>query len=281
MNIKQLLKLSPYKKLFANKIIVIKCGGSALFYKKIRRKVLEDIVLLKKVGIYPVVVHGGARQISSALAKEKINPKFKQGLRVTDSQIVSIIEKVLEKINKEISYSIVKNFKSKAKGFSGKDLILVKKLEKLNGKKVDLGYVGEIISVDTDKILENIKDYIPIISCLGKNTRGFVYNINADTLAGFLASKLKAEKIIIITNVKGILKEKEKENSCVSSISEKEIQRFIKQKIISDGMLPKVKACIEALRKGVKKAHIISGKIPHALILELLTDEGIGTEITL
>ena len=273
-----LIQALPYIKKFNSKTIVLKFGGSV--GSKEFSNFANDLVLMKLVGIHPVVVHGGGSEISKALSSSGIEIEFVDGLRITCDRTMKIVESVLSgKINKEIVSTIRKNGGSSI-GLSGKDdnLLKVKKI-KLDKSSVDLGRVGKISKVNSKLIVTlNNKGYIPVISPIGCDNKGFTYNINADHAASQIASALNAEKLIMLTDVAGI---KDKKNKLISSLNKKSAKTLIKQGTIAKGMIPKVECVISALMGGVKKAHIIDGRIPHAVILETFTDSGIGTEILL
>lgn len=281
-----LLESLPYIKTFYKKIIVIKYGGNAMINKTLKNNFALDIVLMKYIGIYPVIVHGGGPQIGKILRKMGKKSKFVNGLRVTDSETMDIIEKVLAgKVNKEI-VSLVNKHGGKAVGLSGKDggLIQAKKhkLENITPETnrpeiIDLGLVGEITSVNPSIISSLLKENrIPVIAPVGMSKKGETLNINADFVASHIAAALKAEKLILLTNIEGI---KSKTGNLISTLHKKEVQKLIKNKTIVDGMQPKVECCIRALSKDVKKTHIIDGRVKHAVLLEIFTKKGVGTEI--
>jgi acetylglutamate kinase len=249
--------------------------------------VMQDIVLMKYVGIRPIIVHGGGPRITVWMDKVGKVPEFVQGLRVTDAETVEIAEMVLGLINKEI-VAHINQHGGKAIGLSGKDanLILAEKQETQitdeNGQKtdVDLGYVGKVIGVNTESITTLDKaDYIPVITPIGVGVEGQTYNINADTMAGEIASAFQAEKLILLTDTRGILRDLSDTASLMPTIHMREVDQLIDEGFIAGGMLPKVDACTTALMGGVYKTHIIDGRIPHSLLLEIFTEGGIGTEI--
>ena len=275
---KTLIEALPYIQEFRGKTVVLKFGGS--IGSKEFANFSRDLVLMKFVGINPVVVHGGGTGITKALSSSNIKANFVNGLRVTCDKTMEIVEKVLVgKVNKQI-VSKIKSNGGVSVGLSGRDheLLKVKKI-KSSKKGVDLGRVGEIVKVNVAHIFElQNKGYIPVIAPIGLNSKGLAYNINGDYAASKIASSLNAEKLIILTDVEGI---KDKDNNLISSISKKSANSLIKSGVIASGMVPKVKCMIDALTEGVKKAHIIDGRIPHSLVLETFTDSGIGTEILL
>ena len=282
-----LIEALPYIRRFYDRRIVIKYGGAAMEDETLIHSVMQDIVLMKYVGIRPIIVHGGGPRITEWMDKVGKIPEFVQGLRVTDAETVEIAEMVLGSINKEI-VSRINRHGGKAIGLSGKDanLILAEKQETEitdeNGEKsdVDLGYVGKIIGVNTESITAlDRADYIPVITPIGVGVDGQTYNINADTMAGEIASAFQAEKLILLTDTLGILQDLSDESSLIPTIHIREVDQFIDDGFIGGGMLPKVEACTTALMGGVYKTHIIDGRIPHSLLLEVFTEGGIGTEI--
>ena len=282
-----LIEALPYIRRFYDRQIVIKYGGAAMEDDALIHSVMQDIVLMKYVGIRPIIVHGGGPRITGWMDKIGKVPEFVQGLRVTDAETVEIAEMVLGSINKEI-VSRINQHGGKAIGLSGKDanLVLAEKQETQvadeNGQKidVDLGFVGKIIGVNTESITALDKaGYIPVITPIGVGVDGQTYNINADTMAGEIASAFQAEKLIVLTDTRGILRDLSDDASLMSTIGMREVDEFIKEGCIAGGMLPKVEACTTALIGGVYKTHIIDGRIPHSLLLEVFTEGGIGTEI--
>jgi acetylglutamate kinase len=273
--IKTLLEALPYIKRFAGSTFVIKYGGAAMEEESLKREFAKDIVLLKYVGINPVIVHGGGPKINKILADLKIPANFVDGLRVTDEKTLEVVEMVLSgSINKEIVKNI-NDMGGKAIGLSGKDgrLLVAKRVK---GK--DIGLVGEIVDVDISIIKDiNRHGYIPVIAPIADGVDGKSYNINADNAAGSIAKSLSAEKLVLLTDVEGVL---DKENNLISSLKKSEIETLIKNKTVSGGMIPKVSCCLDALQGGVQETHIIDGRIPHAILLEVFTDSGIGTQIT-
>ncbi len=280
-----LLSALPYIKKLYGKTVVIKYGGSAMTDDELKDLFAQDIVLMKYIGINPVVVHGGGKEINKLLDRVGKIPKFVDGFRVTDQETMEIVEMVLVgKVNKEIVSSI-NCHGGKAVGLSGKDGMLIRAQKVGEGtskvigidSKVDYGLVGEVDLIDPSVIELLDKDnFIPIIAPTGACTEGNSFNINADIVAGEIASALKAEKLVMLTDVNGILDDK---GDCISSIKNDKVKSMISEGIVKGGMLPKVHACLSALDAGVKKTHIINGKIKHSLILEMFTEEGIGTEI--
>ena len=282
-----LIEALPYIRRFYDRRIVIKYGGAAMEDEALIHSVMQDIVLMKYVGIRPIIVHGGGPRITAWMDKVGKVPEFVQGLRVTDAETVEIAEMVLGFINKEI-VSRINQHGGQAIGLSGKDanLILAEKqqtqLTDENGQQtdVDLGYVGKIIGVNTEAIIALDKaDYIPVITPIGVGIDGQTYNINADTMAGEVAAAFQAEKLIVLTDTRGILRDLSDTTSLIPTIHIREVDQFIAEGLIAGGMLPKVEACTTALMGGVYKTHIIDGRIQHSLLLEVFTEGGIGTEI--
>lgn len=273
---KVLMEALPYIKTFYDKTVVIKYGGSAMIDEKLKKSVIQDIIFMEYVGMHPIVVHGGGTQISELMKKLGKKPKFIKGLRVTDKETAEIVEMVLDgKINSEIVKLINENG-GNAAGLSGKDGNLIRAKKLLGEKGEDMGYVGEVESINPGIIdVLGKQDFIPVISPIGAGKDGHTYNMNADLVAGELASALKAHKLVLLTDVKGIYKGK----TLLPTLKIKDAKKLIEKGVIEAGMIPKVKACITALKAGVAKTHIIDGRIPHSLLLEIYTDKGIGTEI--
>jgi acetylglutamate kinase len=273
-----LVEALPYLRAFAGKTVVIKYGGNAQLDEALKAGFAEDVVLMKYIGVNPVVVHGGGPQISDMMNRLGKKPVFVDGVRVTDRETMEIVEMVLGGvINKEI-VELISRHGGRAVGLSGKDgrLITAKPL-KVGGKRVDLGQVGDVESIDPQVLGDLTSNrYIPVIAPIGVDRGGRAYNINADLVAGAVARALRAEKLLVLTDVTGI---KNANGKLLPTLSRKEIQRLIKAGTITSGMLPKVQACLTAVEGGVAKAHIIDGRVPHALLLEIFTKEGIGTEI--
>ncbi|MCX7856430.1 MAG: acetylglutamate kinase [Deltaproteobacteria bacterium] len=269
-----LLEALPYIIKFHGKTFVIKYGGAAMEEERLRRDFARDVVLLKHVGINTVVVHGGGKKIGKLLDDLKIQSHFINGLRVTDEETLGVVEMVLSgSINKEI-VKYINEMGGKAIGLSGKDgrLLLAQRVSNEN-----LGLVGEVVSVNVD-IIESISKmgYIPVIAPVADGADGKTYNINADTAAGAIAGALKAEKLILLTDVDGVLNSK---GELLSIIDGRDIDKLINEEVVKGGMIPKIECAREALKKGVGKVHIINGNVPHALLLEIFTDSGIGTQI--
>ena len=278
-----LMEALPYIREFSGKTIVIKYGGSAMEEVELKRSFALDVILLHFVGIHPVIVHGGGPQIGALMKRLGKEPKFVGGMRVTDAETVEIVEMVLVgKINKEI-VGLINYHGGKAVGISGKDGSLLRARRRLHrlpsGEEVDIGLVGEVEDVNAEpiRLLEN-NGFIPVIAPVGVGRAGETYNINADLVAGEVAAALGAEKLIHLTDVQGILGDN---GSLITTLNRKEAERLMEESVIDGGMLPKVESSVRALRGGTAKAHIIDGRVPHAILLELFTREGIGTEIVL
>ena len=268
----------PYIQRFYGKTIVIKYGGAAMSKTSLKEGFARDIALMKLVGMNPVVVHGGGPQIGNELKSAGIKTSFISGFRVTDRKTMKIVRRVLgQEINKEI-VGLIKGFGAEAFAMTryNKNIIRSSKLRLNEGK--DLGLVGKVESIQNKEIKKKIdKGVIPVISPLGFNRKGECLNINADLVAGKIASSLKSEKLILLTDVEGI---QEKKGKLISKINKKEAKSLLAQTVVEGGMKPKLESCMEAISTGVRSCHIIDGRLPHAVLLEVLTDEGIGTMIT-
>lgn len=284
-----LMEALPYIEDFYGKIVVVKYGGNAMINDKLKEKVMEDIALMRFVGIHPVIVHGGGPEITWFLKKIGKESAFVSGLRVTDAETAEVAEMVLDgKINSEI----VKRMNRRgvrAVGLSGEDANLIrarKKLAKVYDdpdaapKEVDIGYVGEVSAINTD-ILETLikNDYVPVIAPMGVGVDGENYNINADYVAAKVAGALKAERLILLTDVEGVYADFDDKSSFISILPASKARDMIRDGTIRGGMIPKIEACLEAMDEGVVKAHIIDGRLPHSLILEMFTAEGVGTQV--
>jgi acetylglutamate kinase len=278
-----LIEALPYIRAFQGKTLVIKYGGAAMEQADLKEQFAKDVLLLRLVGIRPVIVHGGGPQIGALMKRLGKEPRFVGGMRVTDEETMEIVEMVLVgKINKEI-VGLINFHGGKAVGLSGKDGSLIRARRRLHrlpsGEEVDIGLVGEVEHVNPEaiRLLED-HGFIPVIAPVGVGAAGETYNINADLVAGEVAAALGAEKLIHLTDVQGILGD---DGSLITTLSPKEAERLMEESVIDGGMLPKVESSLRALRGGTAKAHIIDGRVPHAILLELFTHEGIGTEIVL
>ena len=278
-----LLEALPYIRRFSGKTVVIKYGGHAMTEEDLKESFAQDIVLLKFVGINPVIVHGGGPQIGQMLTQLGIQSQFVRGMRVTDQQTMDVVEMVLVgKVNKEI-VSLISRHGGRAVGLSGKDgeLILARKLTWSAGGRsapnVDIGLVGEVRAINPT-VIESLdrSDFVPVIAPIGVGERGETYNINADLVAGEVAKALRAEKLILLTDVEGI---RDAEGNVLATLDTDRAAQLIRDGVINEGMIPKVECCIEALRGGARKTHIIDGRVRHAVLLEIFTREGVGTEV--
>ncbi|MFR4995891.1 MAG: acetylglutamate kinase [Clostridium paraputrificum] len=274
-----LVQSLPYIQHYNGKIIVVKYGGNAMISDELRETVINDIVLMKCIGFKPIVVHGGGPYISSFLDRLGEKSEFINGLRYTDKKTMEVVQMVLGgKVNKDL-VTLIEKSGGKAIGLCGLDgsLLKAKKLE----NEIDLGYVGEVTSVNTEAITMALDSgYIPVIGSMAIGEDGNdLYNINADTCAAKIASALKAEKLILLTDVAGVLKDPKDPNSLLSVLRLHEIPKLTLQGVINGGMIPKIQCCVESVRMGVERAHIIDGRVPHSLLLELFSNDGIGTMI--
>lgn len=264
----------PYIKQYDGKVIVVKYGGNAMINEELKTAVMGDLVLLNTIGIKVVLVHGGGPEISDMLSRIGKESKFVNGLRVTDEETAEIVQMVLAgKINKSLVNQL-QNSGGRAIGLSGMDGHLIE----AETKDPELGFVGEITNINIEPVTDILeKGYIPVISTVGCDRDGNVYNINADTAAARIASELGAESLILMTDIAGLLRDKDDENSLISSVCVSEAPQLMREGVISGGMIPKIECCVEAIRQGVNKVFIIDGRVPHSLLIETLTDEGIGT----
>ncbi len=266
----------PYIQKYAGKTIVVKYGGNAMVSDELKDAMMNDIVLMQSVGINVVLVHGGGPEINRMLEKVGKEPTFINGLRYTDEETMEIVQMVLAgKVNKELVQHLERRG-GKAIGLCGIDgsMIRAQKLE----DGVDLGYVGEIVEVNTKVITDTIADgYVPVISTVAGGGNGGVYNINADIAASWIAAELGAKKLILMTDIRGLLEDRDDEDTLIPMVNISDVPKLQRQGIISGGMIPKIDCCVEAVRKGVGRAHILDGRIPHCILIELFSDEGVGT----
>ena len=271
-----LIQALPYIQKWSGKTIVVKYGGNAMINEELKSAVMSDIVLLQLVGINVVLVHGGGPEISDTLKQMGKESKFINGLRVTDKETIDVVQMVLAgKVNKSLVQRLEQH-SGKAIGLCGLDgrMLMAEK----KSTAYDLGFVGEITEVNTQIIEDATKNgYVPIISTVAGGYNGAVYNINADLAAARIAAELKAAKLILMTDIKGLLKDKDDENTLIPVVNVSEVPSLKKEGIISGGMIPKIDCCVEAVRRGVKRAHIIDGRIPHSILIEMFSDEGVGT----
>ena len=268
----------PYIQKFKDKIIVVKYGGAAMTEELLKESFTRDIALMQLVGMKPVVVHGGGPQIGKELLKAGVESEFIGGLRVTSRPAMNIVKKVLgTKINNEI-VKLIKQFGGSAISFNHTKYQIIEASKKINEEGLNLGHVGQVDKIITGELKKRIdKGFIPVIAPIGKSKNNDYLNINADVVAGEVAQSLKAEKLILLTDVKGI---GDSENNLISKISLKNGQKILKEKFITGGMTPKLTAALDAKKRGVKSCHIIDGRVPHAVLLEVLTEEGVGTMIS-
>lgn len=273
-----LIEALPYIQRFNRKIVVVKYGGSAMVDHELKKNVIEDVVLLKLVGFKPIIVHGGGKEISRWVGRVGMEPHFVNGLRVTDAETMEVAEMVLGKVNKEL-VSLVQSLGVKAVGISGKDGGLLQ-VSKKSADGEDIGFVGEIRQV-TPKILEDLleKDFLPIVCPIGMDAAFQTYNINADDAACAIASAMNAEKLAFLTDIEGVYKDPDDPDSLISELHVHEAQKLIAQGNVGGGMIPKLNNCINAIQEGVNRVHILDGRIPHSLLLEIFTNKGIGTAI--
>lgn len=274
-----LIEALPYIKRFRGKEVLIKYGGAALTYDNIRDNVLHDLVFMNYVGIKPILIHGGGQYITENLKKKGVQSRFVNGLRVTDKPTIEVVIDTLADINKGIVHDI-NRFGARAIGLSGHDADILHVTR--HTEAGDVGYVGDVHYVNVFPLKELTEfNIIPVIYPIGIDESGEAYNVNADEAAAKVAAAMGVQKLVVLTNVHGIMRNPEDEESLISSLHAKDVQDLINKKVITGGMIPKVKACMAALEGGVKKAHIIDGRIKHSLLLEIFTDKGIGTEISI
>ena len=266
----------PYIQRYAGETVVVKYGGNAMLNEDLKAAVMSDIVLMQLVGVNVVLVHGGGPEISSMLKRVGIESKFVNGMRVTDADTMEIVQQVLAgKVNKSLTQHL-NHAGGKAVGLCGLDgnMLMAQKL--VTGD--DLGFVGEITEVNPEIVNDAIKNgYVPIIATVAGDYKGNVYNINADIAAAYIAAKIGAKKLILMTDIRGLLQDKDDEDSLISVVNVSEVAQLKREGIISGGMIPKIDCCVEAVRQGVSRAHIIDGRIEHSILIELFSDEGIGT----
>ena len=273
-----LIEALPYIQRFNRKIIVVKYGGSAMIDEELKKNVIKDVVLLKLVGFKPIIVHGGGKEISKWVGKVGMEPKFINGLRVTDSDTMEIAEMVLNKINKSL-VAMVQELGIKAVGISGKDGGLLHVEKKCSGGE-DIGYVGEVDKVNPKIIMDLLSnDFLPIVCPIGYDDNYDSYNINADDAACAIAKAVNAEKLAFLTDIEGVYRDFNDKRSLISELTVDEAEEFIKDGIVGGGMIPKLQNCVSAIHEGVSRVHILDGRILHCLLLEIFTNKGIGTAI--
>ena len=273
-----LIEALPYIQRFNRKVIVVKYGGSAMVDEELKARVIQDVTLLKLVGFKPIIVHGGGKEISRWVGKVGMKPEFKNGLRVTDEATMELAEMVLGKVNKSL-VQLVESLGVRAIGISGKDgrLLSVKK-KYANGE--DIGFVGDVTNVNADILYDLLeKDFLPIICPVGLDDDNNTYNINADDAACAIAKAMKAEKLAFLTDIEGVYKDPQDPSTLISELTVSEAHKLVGDGYIGGGMLPKINNCIEAIESGVSRVHILDGRIPHCLLLEIFTNKGIGTAI--
>ena len=273
-----LIEALPYIQKFNRKVIVVKYGGSAMVDENLKKRVIEDVTLLKLVGFKPIIVHGGGKEISRWVSKVGMEPKFINGLRVTDEPTMELAEMVLGKVNKEL-VQMVESLGVRAIGLSGKDGGLLNVTKKYSNGE-DIGYVGEIQKVNADILWDLLdKDFLPIVCPIGLDDSFHTYNINADDAACAIARAMNAEKLAFLTDIEGVYKDPNDPATLISELQISEAKDFIEKGYIGGGMLPKLNNCIDAIENGVSRVHILDGRIPHCLLLEIFTNKGIGTAI--
>ena len=273
-----LIEALPYIQRFNRKIMVVKYGGSAMIDEELKKNVIADVVLLKLVGFKPIIVHGGGKEISRWVGKVGMEPHFVNGLRVTDEDTMEVAEMVLNKVTKEL-VSMVQALGVKAVGISGKDGCLLQCSRKTSGGQ-DIGYVGDVTHVEP-KILYDLleKDFLPVVCPIGMDDHFHSYNINADDAASAIAESMQAEKLAFLSDIEGVLRDKDDPSSLISELTVSEAEELIREGVVGGGMIPKLQNCIDAINRGISRVHILDGRIPHCLLLEFFTNEGIGTAI--
>ena len=273
-----LIEALPYIQRFNRKIIVVKYGGSAMVDEELKKRVIEDVTLLKLVGFKPIIVHGGGKEISNMVKRLGMVPKFINGLRVTDAETMEVAEMVLGKVNKSL-VQLVESLGVRAIGISGKDGGLLT-VEKKYSNGEDIGFVGEVTEVNADILYDLLeKDFLPIICPIGLDKDFQTYNINADDAACAIARAMKAEKLAFLTDIEGVYKDPKDPDTLISELVVSEAEKLMEEGYIGGGMLPKLHNCIDAIENGVSRVHILDGRIPHCLLLEIFTNKGIGTAI--
>lgn len=273
----------PFIQKFRGQTFVIKYGGSAMDDEGAVERLLRNVVFLEAVGINPVLVHGGGKAISARMREAGIPARFVNGLRVTDAASIRLVEEVLDGAVNPRLVKTIGEFGGHARGFSGRDVLQAEKLPLVEGEKgavEDLGFVGRVTGVDTSELEKVLGDErVPVVSPLAQGVDGLTYNINADEAAAAIAGALRAEKLIFLSDVPGIMRDREDPCSLLATVRADQVDAFIRQKVLAGGMIPKVQGAVAALRRGVGKTHMIDGRLPHALLLEVFTNEGVGTEI--
>ena len=278
-----LIEALPYIQDFRDAIIVVKFGGSAMEERRNVENILTDIAFMECVGMQPVLVHGGGKAISRAMTEAGLQPRFVKGLRVTDEAAIKVVEDTIKNTVNAALLEILISKGAKAQRVDGNTIFEVEKrtaLDAATGETLDWGYVGEIKHVHAAPILECLRnEIIPVITPLGRGPDGKLYNLNADDAAAAVARELRARKLAFLSDVPGLLKDRNDDSTLLSTLHIKEVEELINSKVIDGGMLPKIRSCVEALEAGVRKIHIIDGRLPHSLLLEIFTEQGVGTEI--
>jgi acetylglutamate kinase len=277
-----LIDALPFIQKFRGHTFVIKYGGAAMEDDHLVERLLRDVVFLEAVGINPVVIHGGGKAISQRMREIGKVPRFINGLRVTDEETIAIVEEVLDKVILPRIVATMKSFNGEAEGFSGRDVFLAKRLPPMpdGNQMVDVGFVGEVVSLQLEQVREAIeREVVPVISPVGRSEDGAVLNVNADLAAGAMAGALKASKMIYVSDVLGVMRDVKNPSSLIPRLDRESSMRLMDEGIIEAGMIPKLQSALSALEHGVSKVHLVDGRIPHALLTEVFTAEGIGTEI--
>ncbi|AKJ63718.1 acetylglutamate kinase [Kiritimatiella glycovorans] len=276
-----LIEALPYIQRFRGQCVVVKFGGSIMENEAGVRAILEDVAFMECVGLRPVIVHGGGAAISRRMREAHVQPRFVRGLRVSDEQVIRVVEEVL---NREVNPHLVRilqGYGGKARGIHGEDILRVQKhTEEHEGETFDWGYVGNVTKVDTEPVKAYLNsEIIPVVTPLGRGPDGMLYNINADEAANAVARALPARKLVFLTDVPGVLRDPDDPHSLISTLSVGEVQHLIDRGVIAGGMMPKVRGAVDSIAAGIRKTHIIDSSLPHSLLLELFTDRGVGTEI--
>ena len=276
-----LIEALPYIQRFRGETVVVKFGGSVLQDESGYRAILEDIAFMECVGLCPVIVHGGGKAISEALRAKRIEPNFEYGLRVTDDETIKVVETVLNHQVNPLLTRTLASYGGKARGIHGEDILKVTKhTEEIDGELRDWGYVGSVTDVDIEPIQAYLNaDIIPVITPLGRDENGQIHNINADAAATAIARALKARKLVFLSDVPGLLRDPSDRNTLISTLAVGEVESLIESNVISGGMRPKIQGAVDAIHAGINKAHIIDADMPHSLLLELFTEQGVGTQI--
>ncbi len=279
-----LIEALPFIQQFRGETVVVKFGGSIMESEDGYSRILQDIAFMECVGLRPVVVHGGGKAISRAMKESGIAPNFVHGLRVTDAETIRVVEQVLNhEVNPQL-VEIIQRYHGKARGIHGEDILRVEKMmgvDPKSGEALDWGYVGKVVRVDIEPIQAYLRsDIVPVVTPLGKGLDGRLYNINADDAATAIARALNARKLVFLTDVPGLLRDPEDKSTLISSLRLGDVDELVRRGVIGGGMLPKIAGMVDAVKAGIKKAHIIDASMPHSLLLELFTSDGVGTEIT-